>query len=155
MAQSSAGAGVVMGLAFAGIGSAGVYFAMQMYKKAQDTLSWPSALGEVTHADVHSHHHKKRTSYEAEVEYSYTVNGMQYISKKIAVMTANSNYGNAQAVVAKYPRQSRVTVYYDPANPADAVLEPGLSSGIYVVFGVSVLFALFGVFFLISALTGR
>jgi hypothetical protein len=154
MAQSSPVAGVVMGLIFTGIGFAGISLGRNLHKKAQAIRSWPSIPGLVGHSDIHSHRGKKSTTYAPEVEYAYTVNGVQYVSKKITLINTSSNYSNAEKVIEKYPRESLVTVYYNPMNPAEAVLELGISSGIYVVLGVGGFFALFGLLILIGSLAG-
>jgi hypothetical protein len=51
--------------------------------------------------------------------------------------------------VNKYPANKQVTVYFDPSDPATAILEPGKTGGIripFVVGGMFVLVGLLGVF---------
>lgn len=65
------------------------------------------------------------TMYRAAVTYVYTVNGAQYTSDRLAIGTG-LGYGSpaiAEREVAKYPAGSMVQVYYNPNNPAEAVLE--------------------------------
>jgi hypothetical protein len=38
-----------------------------------------------------------------------------------------------QQILAKYPQGSAVSVYYDPADPAESVLETGINTFAYVV----------------------
>ncbi|KAA0252619.1 MAG: DUF3592 domain-containing protein [Chloroflexi bacterium] len=56
------------------------------------------------------------------VVYQYRVGGMSYESRKI---TPGLEWGGTGAgkVVARYPTGSQVTVYYNPANPVEALLE--------------------------------
>jgi hypothetical protein len=65
------------------------------------------------------------TSYYAVVLYEYVVNGQRYQSNRIRFgLEVGSGWtGMAQKVVDKYPAGSVVQVYYNPADPTDAVLE--------------------------------
>ena len=59
------------------------------------------------------------------VEYSYQANGREYYSSRVSFGgDFAGDRALAEKTVARYPVGSAVTVYYDPANPALAVLEP-------------------------------
>ena len=51
--------------------------------------------------------------------------GQEYKGDKITFgfTQGYGRYAKAQAALASYPLGAQVNVYYDPANPADAVLE--------------------------------
>jgi len=53
------------------------------------------------------------------------VAGQEYKGDKITFgfTQGYGNYAKAQAALARYPLGAQVTVYYNPANPTDAVLE--------------------------------
>jgi hypothetical protein len=59
------------------------------------------------------------------VSYEYQVLGQSYTGAKVAFGVAKSYRFRSQAenALAYYPLDSQVTVYYDPSNPAEAVLE--------------------------------
>lgn len=66
--------------------------------------------------------------FEPRVTYTYTVNGVGYTGNVIRAGGPQFNVGAASREAAeirmtKYQVGARVTVYYDPANPAVAVLE--------------------------------
>ena len=56
------------------------------------------------------------------VIYSYTVGGAEFRCQR--VRAADDGNDSAAATVARYPAGASVVVYYDPENPADALLEP-------------------------------
>ena len=64
-------------------------------------------------------------SAEPFVSYRYEVNGKDYTSNKISFLF-NDDW-HAEKVVAAYPQNKIVIVYYDPTNPADSVLKRSLS----------------------------
>ena len=69
--------------------------------------------------------------------YSYTVNGIGYMGFQYRYDERNGVF-DYKAVTNAFPRGSRKTVYYDPANPSDSILSPGLA-------GCDLLLALFAV----------
>jgi len=62
----------------------------------------------------------------ASVRYSYRVDGREYQSTRLYIgrPVFYGRPGVAAAAAAKYPPQAQVPVYYNPDNPAQAVLEP-------------------------------
>jgi hypothetical protein len=56
------------------------------------------------------------------VQYSYEVKGERYEGNRI---TPGLQWGGtgAEKVIDRYPVGARVTVYYDPKNPSEALLE--------------------------------
>jgi len=62
-------------------------------------------------------------TYSPLIKYRYSVNGTDYTSKRYTYGAAStSDRGYAAGVVARYPKGKRITVYYDPAHPAESVL---------------------------------
>ena len=74
------------------------------------------------------------------------ISWMELAGSKLQLITmASSSHADAQVVVRSYPPGRRVTVYYDPRNPRDAVLEipaTGIVPLLFIVAGVTV--GLFG-----------
>ena len=60
-----------------------------------------------------------------EIEYSYTVNGIIYTGHRYRYDDHNAVL-EWDETVEDNPRGSMQTVYYDPKNPADSLLEPGV-----------------------------
>ncbi len=134
-------------LAFGGGGAYLVYRALQDRKKAAESVSWPSTGGQITEARVERTEHTDSDgdssySYVPTVRYSYQV-GEQVLTGKRIGFGFGKGYGRpakAEAALARFAVGSAVTVYYNPADPADAVLErtaTGLTAGLIV--GVALL----------------
>ena len=66
-----------------------------------------------------------RTSYHCQITYAYLVDGTPFQSDEV---TFGNNYTGSlertERCLAQYPMNAMVTVYYDPKDPAFAVLEP-------------------------------
>ncbi|KAA0005652.1 MAG: DUF3592 domain-containing protein [Thermoplasmata archaeon] len=65
-------------------------------------------------------------TYIPKIEYSYTVNGVNYSGDKISFeIVSTTDYEWAQNKVDLYYKGKNVTVYYNPENPSESVLEKG------------------------------
>ena len=104
-----------------------------IYKRSQQSgfarqfaQSWPSTTGKVLMSSVQSSHSGNSHSTYPVVVYQYEVHGKTYQSQTIKAGEQYLNVrvmGQAQATVARYPIGASVTVYYNPANPAESALE--------------------------------
>ena len=92
----------------------------------QSTQTWLTTTGTVLMSSVQSSHSGNSHSTYPVVVYSYVVNGQSYQSQRVRAgdqfLTVRVA-GQAQATVARYPIGKSITVYYDPANPAESALE--------------------------------
>lgn len=138
-------------LLFAGIGAFLVYKGFQGRKKAEASQNWPSTAGQITDARV-SHSTRTdsdgdtTTTYTPHVEYVYQVGGQEYRGKNITFgfTQGYGSPGKAQEALARYPVGSQVSVYYDPSQPGESVLERKaggftlslIIGGIFLVIGV-------------------
>lgn len=91
------------------------------------TAFWPSTKGTVT---VSERRAARKTSGVWRVEYTYRIAGQEYTSTTYAYDPMPIQ-GQEEVLrhIAKYPVGSVVDVYFDPENPSDAVLRPGLRGG--------------------------
>jgi len=96
-------------------------------KKAAASLTWSTAPGTILESNVRESSGSDidgPASYYAQVSYSYQVMGQAYQGKNIHIGARSAGPRNkAQAAASRYPAGAVVTVYYNPANPADAILE--------------------------------
>lgn len=105
------------------------YFAVRAVKSA----SWPSTAGVLLKKGTREHISRDIqtdrvgwSSIHADVEYSYEVNGVEYISKRATFSDMVVKPMSAlNALLEEYLASDRVTVYYNPQNPKDSVLLPG------------------------------
>jgi hypothetical protein len=131
-----------------------LYWGYQSYQRSQESKAWPTVPGRVISAEVESYlsssrsgsHHRHQRMYRANVVYEYTALGKAYTSQRVSFGDySSSSPAHAEKIVGQYPPQRSVMVYYDPAAPASAVLEPGAVGGIVIVFAVGTIFFLVGI----------
>ncbi|NWF64448.1 MAG: DUF3592 domain-containing protein [Chloroflexi bacterium] len=97
-----------------------IFVARQGSAKAQN---WAATAGRVMLSTLEARRGSNgQKVYYPVVQYQYRVHAMDYESRKIMPGMEWGGSG-ASAVVAKYPAGSTVTVYYNPENPAEALLE--------------------------------
>ena len=148
-------------LVFVIIGVVILRYAMRTAEKARQSESWPSTEGEIAHSATLYQTDSTATNngvatFKADIAYRYKVKGANYSSSKVALLDlATSSSGRAQTIVQRYPDKSKVQVYYNPADPSDAILEPGSTGGVNVLYLIGGIFATAGVFFLVMSLTGH
>jgi hypothetical protein len=100
----------------------GILFFMR--RRMATVSRWPSTMGTVNASYLerrHSSSDSGSTNYPV-VQYSYQVSGQAHQGVKIAPGPEVGGTG-AGKVVARYPAGAQVMVFYNPQNPADAVLE--------------------------------
>ena len=92
----------------------------------QSAQSWLSTTGMVLMSTVQTRRSGRSITTFPVVVYQYEVNGKTFQGKTIKVGEQYLNVrilGQAQATADRYPVGATVTVYYDPANPAESALE--------------------------------
>jgi hypothetical protein len=95
-----------------------------------DSRHFPSVDGIVTHSEVAIHHGSKgRISYSADIEYSFKLGRIHYNGSRLRFnnSTQGSGENQAQVLVDAHPAGSSVPVYYDPHNPEESLLFPGIT----------------------------
>lgn len=116
--------------------------------KAKRTKTWPSVEGTIEES--------KTTSEENDllpyVEFSYTVDGRTHRRPQEFPKDLVPGEEFRKTFAGKYPCGARVPVYYDPAAPEHATLEPGFISGDWMVFAFGLGMAVIGIFFLLSGI---
>ena len=109
----------------------GVYMlrhSITSYKSAVASHSWPSTDGQLL--DVHlwgkrNIGGKMEDAEKLAVEYSYEINGLKYTGKSVTFYTLV--YPRTVEFAERYSSQRSVKVYYNPRDPSESVLEPGLN----------------------------
>ncbi len=116
-----------------GIGLMGLGYYFQ--KKAEAIENWPGVTGKVIATRVVQATSEKRLRRNDEssqpvltfypvVEYEYTVNDKKYSSDRLSLsVDQKSNPKSFEPILKKYAPGTAVKVFYNPDNPADAVLE--------------------------------
>src|SRR5512145_2739045 len=124
------GCGFGLLLLFGGIGIFAIYTGRKSVQRADASQGWQATTGLITGAQVEQSPSMDSDgdwsdSYSPRVSYDYTALGQLYTGKKISFgfTKAHNTHRGAEAELARYPIGSQVTVFYNPANPAEAVLE--------------------------------
>lgn len=124
---------------------------------------WEQTRGMVTRSELESEtrflsSNHDRTQYWPAVEYQYSVDGIDYTSHNVTLdgLRSGAHVGDGKAeaeeVLSRYPLNSKVTVYYDPNEPANATLQPGASKNNLFVPIFSVVLIALGAYWLRSML---
>jgi hypothetical protein len=119
------------------IGVLTAYGTVRMRLKVGQSHKWPTVPGKIVSSELESeterHNRKPITTYAAAIRYAYEVDGKAYESDQIQLggTSETSQPGEFERMVKRYPEGKRVTVYYDPDDPATATLEPGELGGIF------------------------
>ncbi|GEM_PF-6658156 len=67
--------------------------------------------------------------YQPRIQYEYTVSGDTYQSTRFSYLgPASQSQEDVQRIIDRYPPGSRQSAYYNPGNPAEAVLHKGKTS---------------------------
>ena len=88
---------------------------------------WPSAPGRITRSEVsashlQSEHEATRIVNLPTIEYDFSFNGQKYTGRRIGI-GEDSGGANIEQTLARYPLGASVTVYCDPDDPENCVLE--------------------------------
>jgi hypothetical protein len=100
----------------------GVYVLLETTVRQYLALNFSTTPGRIVRSEVGRGSMSRRG---VEIEYNYTVDGVDYTGHCFRYDDHNVNL-EWDATVEEHPRWSFRTVYYNPKNPADALLEPGI-----------------------------
>jgi hypothetical protein len=120
---------------FAAVGVALLVAGLRDAWRAARTRRWPRAPGKVVSAEELQHQRQfpegagggTRIHYEARVHYEYNV-GRVHIGSTVIRLSPmeTSNEQQVQATLARYLPGQTLQVAYNPQDPTESVLEPGL-----------------------------
>lgn len=103
----------------------------QVYNLARQRAasSFPSVDGTIVESKIVEDRDADGTTYTALLRYTYQVAGRDYTADRDRYYTVSVGQRAAQRIVEAHPVGSKVTVYYNPADPSDALLRPGIAAG--------------------------
>ena len=141
--------GIVLSLIFTGAGLFMLIRGLIEFRAGKASRDWPSVEGQVVTAMVEKKvdHDEDgtTTSYSPRVTYTYSVSGQQYASDQV-VVGARRHYPSRARAEAKlaYRSGQQVTAFYNPDNPAQAVLEAGATRGVWGTLLIGIVFTVLG-----------
>ncbi|MES2704576.1 MAG: DUF3592 domain-containing protein [Bacteroidota bacterium] len=103
--------------------------------KSYASVKWPSVPGTIIKMQDATALHERGVR-KFDLEYSYEVDGKLYTSNRIAFGEGNlalTSKKKLDTYLALYPEGTKVTVFYDPNNPARATLRCGPNTGQLIV----------------------
>src|SRR4051812_37803296 len=116
-------------------------------------LSYPTAAAHITASTLRTTQRSKGgATYEPILSYSFEINSVTYTSAKLRADQSWSK-PDAEKFVAAHPPNSDTTVYYDPENPSDCLLQPGLNADDFMqlIFATPINAGWLGAFFILLA----
>jgi hypothetical protein len=92
---------------------------------------YPDVSGRITESRIVAHHSSKGgTSYSPFVSYTYQVGRQLLFGNRLRyTYYFSSSYYSAQTIVDEYPPGSFQTIFYNPSDPEDSLLCPGIVGG--------------------------
>jgi hypothetical protein len=117
------------------VGAALVILSIRNAVKGSATRNWQRTSGRMLRSFVLVANTDEGEAHTATVEYEYTVAGAVFKGTRLRFgQTGSWNRAHAEHLLAPYPAESSVDVFFDPRNPADAVLRRGVSWGNVLIF---------------------
>ena len=116
--------------------------------------SWPSTTGTIIESELAETFQDiplvgVEFVQEPKITYTYMVDGEKLQGKQIKFRIKFSSYSKESAlrILARHPLNSTAKVYYNPRNPSDAVLIPGITIEMFAFIIIGVTLIVFGVQF--------
>ena len=125
---------LIFAVIFVMLGGAVLYFGARNERTAQQSRSWPTAPGRIiesrliesTSTDSDG---MTSTTYRPTIRYSYEVGGKNYQGDRLNRGMSMAYDAGTARIMARYPMDGTVTVYYNPASPAELALETTARGG--------------------------
>jgi Protein of unknown function (DUF3592) len=93
---------------------------------------WPTASAQVSSSSVSTGVSNIGRWWQAELTYEYRVGGHVYQSSTIRyLMPASDHEEEARQIQANYAEGRQTRAAFNPANPSESVLEPGVPAGMW------------------------
>ena len=136
------------------IGVGTIYLGIRDIVYTKSSLYWPHTNGKVVSSSIIKSTPSRTgnspagsLTFQADIEYEYIVKNKTLKNYRISYGDfGSSDESLAKGIVSRYPIGKMVTVYYEPDNPSESVLEPeGTKKGSILKIIVGSVFLFFGV----------
>ena len=100
--------------------------AIKDWRRYRESENWVPVTAQIVSGNISARRGSKSTSYVLDIKYAYKVLGQSYENNQFSFGSEGTGYDTrkkAEGILAKYPIGNQVTIYYDPNNPQQAVLE--------------------------------
>jgi len=130
---------IILGL-FVVAGFLATLWGLRIMATARKTQNWPVVEGIIEESAISSDEHDLLPH----ISFSYLVDDQTFQQSLQFPGDVTSSQEFARSYVEKYPVGSHVKVYYNPADPQSATLEPGLGKGDWLVMAIGLGMLIFG-----------
>ena len=130
---------LIIGVIFIMISLLLIIFGLRARKKALAARQWPTAPGKVISASLKEHRsydsqeHRTNITYEPQVTYEYRFGSETLKRDRLGFGTTSYNRSTAVKKLEQYPQGGTVTVYINPDNPYEALLDISTGSSIFLM----------------------
>jgi hypothetical protein len=125
---------IVLPMLLIGVGI--VWYARRSRAQIEASKGWPTVQGTIASSSCQ----RRLTDanvYVAVVNFTYQVSGRDYQGNRLSFGgKVDGNEDEMNKFVAEYPAGKIIPVYYDPQNPAVALLRPDMTGGATVMLWV-------------------
>jgi hypothetical protein len=135
-----------LGWLLVGGGVFAVLFPLVSWLRARASRSWPRTGGRITESTLDREvRHGRSDSYMPRVRYEYTVGERTYGGSQLNFWgSVGGSRAVAERTTARYPAGATVTVYYNPQDPSEAVLDRAFSPRVLILPPVGLFLAWLG-----------
>jgi len=124
-------------------------------QKTEAAKTWNPVPATVLSSEVKSHSNSDGTTYSPHISYKYEINKQEYRGDQYSFMSGSSSgYDGKAAIVRQYPKGHQFTVFVNPANPSESVINRNKSP--MLLFGlIPVIFFIVGIGIIIAAIRNK
>ena len=128
-----------------------IYFGLRDILRAQASTRWLPAPGVIVSSDLNVETDSDgNTYYSADIHYSYPLDDRQFRGDRVFFgQVSTTKRMQVFDLLLKYPRDSVVTVFYNPVDPTQALLEPGIHGANWFLPLLGAVFSLVGLAFIV------
>lgn len=101
-------------------GAAVVTLSLWLRARSQQCTRWPGVIGQVIESRVDD---TDLETMKPVLRYRYEVGGQAYVGFRVSFSGYGVSRGSMSELIKPYAQGSAVRVYYDPRDPASAVLD--------------------------------
>lgn len=131
------------------------WYAVGIFESVWQKKHWPHTTGIIVNSVVVG----EKRAFQPQITYQFFVDNVAYENSTDLHMSGFGNKrarrDNAKRVAGEYPRDKKVSVYYNPIDPKESYLRLGPYWSDYMKLMVGSLLLVCGVYFLLFILRGQ
>jgi Protein of unknown function (DUF3592) len=143
---------LIIGFWLAGFGLFGLAYQVRELLRARASIGWPAGEALITDARVRVRR-GRRTICTPEITYRYNHRGTEYTGRRLTFGYLIFEREEAESLVERFAVGTRWKVRICEARPHLSVLHPGVTSHLWYILAILVVFSIASVGFLIHAVT--